>query len=164
MDKNRSKTKHGEANTKLYKVWSRMKSTCLTSSATHYKYYGGRGITICNKWDKFKNFSKWAYKNGYKVGLTIDRKENNKGYSPSNCRWVDRITQARNRNKRHSKTTSQYVGVSWYPNRVKPWMSYITVNKKRINLGYYKTELKAARIRSAYIKEHNLKNFNTNGV
>lgn len=86
-----TKTTHGKRNTKLYGVWCAMKSRCSNPNDTHYKDYGERGIAVCNEWlNDFQAFYDWAISNGYKNGLEIDRKDNDKGYSPNNCRWVTR--------------------------------------------------------------------------
>ena len=95
-----SKT-HGMSSTPLYSTWSGMVQRCTNPNAKNYERYGGRGVTVCSEWDDFKNFHDWAVTHGYEQGLTIDRKDNDLGYSPDNCRWVDRITQQNNtrRNK-----------------------------------------------------------------
>lgn len=92
--------KNGLANTKIQYAYINMKNRCLRKSNYEYLQYGGRGITVCDEWlgDKgFENFCNWALSNGYRDGLTIDRINNNKGYSPSNCRWVDKFVQANNK-------------------------------------------------------------------
>ena len=62
-----------------------------------YKDYGGRGITVCDEWsDSYLVFKEWAVKSGYKEGLEIDRKNNNKGYHPDNCRWVTHLKNMQN--------------------------------------------------------------------
>ena len=92
---------HGMSSTPLYSTWSGMVQRCTNPNAKNYERYGGRGVTVCSEWDDFKNFHDWAVTHGYEQGLTIDRKDNDLGYSPDNCRWVDRITQQNNtrRNK-----------------------------------------------------------------
>ena len=84
----------------LYYRWESMKSRCYRKSDKDYPNYGGRGITMCDEWRyDFWAFADWAMENGYRDGLTIDRKDNDKGYSPDNCRWITRYEQ--NQNKRN---------------------------------------------------------------
>lgn len=94
----RNRLTHGGANTKLYFVWHEMKRRCSDENHRNYRRYGGRGIKVCSEWDKdFGVFKEWATNNGYKEGLTIDRINNDDGYKPSNCRWVDMKIQSLNR-------------------------------------------------------------------
>ena len=105
---NRS-TVHGKAKSRLYNVWKDMKRRCTNPNDCAYKRYGGRGINICNEWlHEFQAFYDWAMANGYdenapKGQCTIDRIDNDKGYSPDNCRWVDMKTQRHNRSDSRSK-------------------------------------------------------------
>lgn len=81
--------KHHMSGTKLYYVWKEIKSRCLRENDDKYKYYGGRGIKVCKEWlDDFMNFYNWAMSNGYREGLTIERKNVDGDYCPVNCEWI----------------------------------------------------------------------------
>lgn len=90
--------KHGGRKTRLYKIWCGIKDRCKNKNRDCYKNYGGRGITICNEWENdFSVFQNWALNHGYKQDLSIDRIDNNKGYTPENCRWTTNIEQQNNK-------------------------------------------------------------------
>lgn len=89
---------------RLYSVYSSMIARCHNPKSISYKYYGGKGITVCDEWkNSFENFSKWSELNGYNDTLSIDRIDNSKGYCPSNCRWIPLSEQSNNKS-----TTVQY--------------------------------------------------------
>ena len=72
---------------------------CYNRKSRIYKYYGARGINVCEEWrNDFLAFYNWALQNGYKEGLTIDRIDCNGNYNPQNCRWTDIKGQQRNKN------------------------------------------------------------------
>jgi hypothetical protein len=89
---------HGETKTRLYDIWRGMKKRCHKETDSRYKNYGAKGIKVCDEWFlDYEAFRNWSLENGYSENLTIDRIDNKEGYKPSNCRWVDWKTQARNR-------------------------------------------------------------------
>lgn len=106
----RKLTTHGYSKTRLYYIWSNMKDRCCNPNNKRYKDYGGRGIFVCDEWlHDFVAFREWAYKNGYDDTApfgqcTIDRANNNDGYTPFNCVWSTLRQQAHNkRNTTHSQ-------------------------------------------------------------
>jgi hypothetical protein len=78
-----------------------MRNRCNNPNATKYSRYGGRGISICTEWDNFEVFERWAFANGYELGLTLDRINNNGDYCPANCRWVNNKIQSNNRSNNY---------------------------------------------------------------
>lgn len=100
--------KHGKTKTRQHNLWAGIIDRCYNPKNQDYYNYGGRGIAVCKEWlDKekgFINFYNWAMTNGYKDDLTIDRINNNKDYSPDNCRWATWIEQAKNRRCNHLVT------------------------------------------------------------
>lgn len=89
---------HGMCGTRIHRIWKVMKNRCLNPNTPDYKrWYGGRGVTVCEEWkNSFQAFYEWAMANGYNDTLSIDRIDENGNYEPSNCRWADATTQARN--------------------------------------------------------------------
>lgn len=82
-------------------IHSNMIQRCTNPKSTYYSRYGGRGITVCPEWRNGKSFKQWAVTNGYRDGLTLDRIDNDKGYSPENCRWVTQSQNSCNRSTTH---------------------------------------------------------------
>lgn len=97
----KSRLTHGGSDTLLYRIWQSMKARCTKEYSGDFHRYGARGITVCDAWQNFATFRCWAESSGYRQGLTIDRRDNDRGYEPDNCRWIDR--KAQNRNRRNNK-------------------------------------------------------------
>jgi hypothetical protein len=89
--------RHRESHTRLYIIWMTLIGRCETKSAGAYKFYGARGIRVCDEWHDYKTFRDWALENGYQPALQIDRINGLGNYTPDNCRFVTTHQQARNR-------------------------------------------------------------------
>ena len=87
--------KDGRTRDNRYRLWQNMRSRCYNPNFPAYKYYGGRGITICDRWLDFAAFC--ADMGPRPEGLTIERMDNSQGYTPDNCCWASATTQSRNR-------------------------------------------------------------------
>lgn len=96
--------KHGMSNTRLFSIWHSMIERCENPNTKGYRLYGARGISVCKEWHDSTTFFQWALSNGYADHLTIDRKDSNGNYEPTNCRWVDTKTQANNTSRNHYLT------------------------------------------------------------
>lgn len=86
-----------------------MKQRCGNPKVSAYRYYGGRGIRICDEWQTFEPFMDWAFRSGYQDDLTIDRIDTDGDYTPDNCRWV---TQAEQMSNVRSNRAIEYAGES----------------------------------------------------
>lgn len=97
--------KHGKSGQRIYRVWAMMVQRCTNPNNDQFENYGARGITVCAEWLDDATFISWALANGYSDDLEIDRRDNDLGYGPGNCRFV-----TSSRNKRNTRKT---VMIEW---------------------------------------------------
>jgi hypothetical protein len=145
---NQRALKHG-ANTRAgttptYLSWVAMRSRCGNPNASNYSWYGGRGITVCERWSSFENFL--ADMGERPDGTSLDRLDTNGDYTPENCRWATDLEQAHNRRR---PTSSEHPGVSWDKRR-KRWCAYVRDAGRRVHLGRFEHEADAAHAVSSW--------------
>ncbi len=121
------------AEKRLYQIWADMKRRCYTKYRENYKYYGARGIEVCDEWkNNFESFKEWALANGYKEHLTIDRIDVNGNYEAQNCRWCTVAEQ--NNNKRTNKVL-EFEGER---HTISEWSRITGIDKSTINKRVFK--------------------------
>ena len=146
---------HGLTSHKFYNTWKHMVDRCSNPNNKDYIHYGARGIIVCEEWLDIKNFVDLAERTYPNTkGVSLDRIDNGKGYSPENCRWVDVTTQILNQRKRKDNT-SGYVGICWN-NKNNNWMAKIKINKISKHIGSFHTKEEAVLARDKYIVENKL--------
>lgn len=112
---------------RLYNVWKNMISRCYDTKSQRYYTYGARGITVCDEWrNDFKCFAKWAVENGWKRGLSIERKDLNGKYCPDNCTFITMAEQARN------KTSNVLITHNGETHCVVEWCELLNLKPKTI--------------------------------
>lgn len=145
-----SRKTHGLEGTPIYSVWLAMKGRCYNPNNARFNNYGARGITVCDEWlNDFAAFNRWAELNGYTANLTIERVNNDLGYSPINCKWITAEEQMLNRQLLQSNNTTGYRGVSRNGKKFQ-------VDCNGIYLGKFDTAEQAAKIREQYIIDNGL--------
>jgi len=126
-------TKHGKSNTTEFRIWAGMIARCYTPSATGYKNYGGRGITVCQHWrDAFAGF--YADMGPRPKGMSLDRINPNSAYTPENCKWSTALEQANN------KTDNHFVEAYGQRKTISQWARELDVNRRDLNGAVLKGE------------------------
>ena len=115
-------------NERLRQIFSSMKKRCYNSKEEDFRWYGGKGIKICDEWiNNPETFQKWALLNGYKDDLTIDRIDENKNYSPENCRWIPLINNSK------YKSTTHLIDVDGETHTGREWSELLELGINTIN-------------------------------
>jgi hypothetical protein len=123
--------KHGNtthtSRSRIYGIWSSMRSRCFNINDQNYFRYGERGIMVCNEWkNNFQLFYNWAINNGYQENLTLDRKNNNGNYEPDNCRWTTMKVQTNNTRK------NIYIEINGITKHISEWVKETGLNYNTI--------------------------------
>lgn len=122
---NKRNVEHGLSGTRLHRIWIGMRNRCGNEKTVGYKDYGGKGVEVCSEWvSDYVSFHEWATANGYNNNLTLDRRDPEGNYEPSNCRWTTIIEQ--NRNKRNTI----FVEINGTTKKLVEWCSEYGVSKK----------------------------------
>lgn len=122
----KSVSRHGLCKHPLNIIWCGMNERCNNPNNANYKWYGGKGIKVCDEWKKFINFYSWAIANGWEKGYSLDRIDGSKNYSPDNCRWITHKEQCRNR------STNVSLKVNDKTMLLCEWEEYLGLKKKTI--------------------------------
>lgn len=124
---------------RLYRKYWSMRNRCEYPGSRYYYCYGGRGIKVCDEWKEFEVFEKWAYENGFKEGLTLDRIDVNGNYEPNNCRWITQKEQCYNTRR------NVYITRNGKRKTVTEWSEITGIGKatiqRRMELGWDEKDL-----------------------
>jgi hypothetical protein len=142
---------HGRSKDNIYRIWADMRKRCTNPNCKSYADYGGRGIKVCRRWQKFEKF---LADMGERPSSRheLDRINPNGNYRPGNVRWTaDSVAQQKNRRKKRD-ASSKYRGVDFWNNQ--KWRARIAINGKVRDLGLFNHEIDAARAYDAIARRY----------
>jgi|GEM_PF-6156575 len=128
------------SNTSLYQRWADMKTRCHCKTNNWFHRYGGRGIKVCQEWQKFEPFRLWAESNGFDKNLVLDRIDNDGDYKPSNCRWATKSESMYNREFKTNHPGVRKLKTGW------------VAKASNKHLGYFDTKEEAQKARDRYFE------------
>lgn len=140
-------------NERIKTIFNGMKQRCYNREEESYRWYGAKGIKICDEWlDNPKSFEEWSMQNGYDDDLTIDRKDSSLDYCPDNCRWVTKESNSK------YKSTTSLINVNGEIHSGKDWAKILGIGHNRINIYVKKYGLEnTVEFIKKYIENPNLK-------
>lgn len=156
---------HGLRNHPLYSVYYNMRARCYNPKNSHYEWYGKEGVTVCDEWmESFEAFYEWSILNGWNPDLRLDKdiicdREDisPKLYSPDTCMFISNSTNSKVTRKICESNTSGFRGVSIKKGyNSKKYVTQISINGKKVHIGYYETALDAAKAYDDYIVSNKL--------
>lgn len=139
-------TTHSKSGTDIYKKWLKINSRCKDKTPRVKRRYSDRGISVCDEWKIPEPFIEWAISNGYREGLEIDRIDNDKGYFPENCRFVNRTCNSMNRSARNCSGVS---GIEM--TTTGSFVFAIRLRYKKHRIGVYDNLEQAMSVRKAFV-------------
>ena len=115
-----------------YNSYRCMMSRCYRAKDVSYKFYGGRGIKVCDEWHDIQRFEEWVERHPFENGMTLDRIDTNADYSPANCRWATKHTQANNRRNT--------VKIEWRgkTHTISEWADILGINRSTLSNRYWR--------------------------
>lgn len=146
LSKETKNTRHGhgyKGQSLTYRTWSGMLQRCINPNNSKFDAYGGRGIGVDERWKDFINFLEDMGERP--EGMSLDRIDNDKGYSKENCRWVTKDVQVYNQRMPKANKSGK-VGV-WYDEEYGTYYAYISVGGKKYDLGTFKNFEEAVKVR-----------------